>query len=154
MKTLSFFLFVLFTGCVYGQEEEIPVQPELPTNATRGPEEKEAPAAPQNGIYDYVDEPASFPGGIDALRKFLAQNMIYPMKALEAEIQGKVYLRFVVDKEGTISNVKVVRGIPKSPECDAEAVRVVEKMPKWIPGKVNGKEVDSYYNLPLTFKLQ
>ncbi len=101
-----------------------------------------------------VDEKAEFPGGMAALRKFLGDNLSYPQVAVEEEIEGKVYLRFVVDKNGEISRVSVTRGIPDCPECDKEAVRVVKKMPKWAPGKNGGKAVDSYYNLPITFKLQ
>lgn len=101
-----------------------------------------------------VDEPADFPGGKAGLKKFLEDNLSYPQVAVEEEIQGKVYLRFVVDKHGEISRVTVVRGIADCPDCDKEAVRVVKKMPKWSPGKNGGKAVDSYFNLPITFKLQ
>lgn len=101
-----------------------------------------------------VDEKAEFPGGMAALKKFLGDNLSYPQTAVDEEIEGKVYLRFVVDKNGEISRVSVTRGIADCPECDKEAVRVVKKMPKWAPGKNGGKAVDSYYNLPITFKLQ
>ncbi|MDF3027467.1 MAG: hypothetical protein K0S23_1774 [Fluviicola sp.] len=104
-------------------------------------------------IYEIVDEPAIFPGGYDALKKYLAENIVYPSFAKEAGISGKVFLKFVVSDKGRISNVKIMRGIPDCPECDKEAIRVVKGMPAWIPGKVKGKAVNSVFNLPVQFKL-
>jgi TonB family protein len=104
-------------------------------------------------IYQYVDETASFPGGREALSKYLQEKIIYPQIAKDAGISGKVYLKFVVSEQGTISNVKIMRGIADCKECDQEAIRVVKNMPKWIPAKNNGKAVNSYYNLPVLFKL-
>lgn len=104
-------------------------------------------------IHEIVDEPASFPGGREALSKYLQENIIYPQIAREAEITGKVYVKFVVSDLGAISNVKIMRGIPGCKECDQEAIRVVKAMPKWVPGKNSGKAVNSYYNLPVPFKL-
>lgn len=104
-------------------------------------------------ILEIVEEPAEFPGGIDALKKYLADHIVYPESAKEAGISGKVYLKFVVSNQGNISNVKVMRGIAGCPECDREATRVVKAMPKWTPGKNSGKTVNMYYNLPIIFKL-
>ena len=104
-------------------------------------------------ILNVVDEPAEFPGGMAALKKYLADNMVYPQVAKDAGLSGKVYLKFVVSDQGTISNVKVVRGVPDCRECDQEAVRVVKNMPKWIPGKNSGKAVNTFYTLPINFKL-
>lgn len=104
-------------------------------------------------ILEIVEEPAEFPGGIDALKKYLADHIVYPESAKEAGISGKVYLKFVVSDQGNISNVKVMRGIPGCPECDREATRVVKAMPKWTPGKNRGKTVSMYYNFPISFKL-
>lgn len=104
-------------------------------------------------IFEFTDESPSFPGGREALLKYLQENIIYPQIAREAEITGKVYVKFVVSDLGAISNVKIMRGIPGCRECDQETVRVVKAMPKWIPGKNNGKAVNSYYNLPVVFKL-
>ncbi len=118
-----------------------------------------APPAPQklpksaaDEIYEYVDEPASFPGGMDALKKYLMENINYPQTAKDAGISGKVYLKFVVSSNGTISNVKVMRGVADCPECDKEALRVVKNMPNWVPGKNKGKSVNSFLNLPVQFK--
>lgn len=104
-------------------------------------------------IYEVVDEPATFPGGYEALKKYLSNNIVYPPNAKEAGISGKVFLKFIISKEGQISNVKIMRGIPDCPECDREALRVVKGMPNWIPGKNRGKAVNSAFNLPVQFKL-
>jgi protein TonB len=107
----------------------------------------------QDVIYEIVDEPAEFPGGMDAMRDYLKKNMMYPAIAKENGIQGKCYLRFVVNTEGSISDVRVLRGVAGCPECDKEATRVVKNMPKWKPGKMNGKDVKMYFTLPIAFKL-
>lgn len=117
------------------------------------PVREEKPVSNDPVILEIVDEPASFPGGKEALLKYLSENVVYPQVAKDVGISGKVYLKFVVSEQGNISNVKVMRGLPDCKECDQEAIRVVRKMPKWIPGKNNGKAVNSYYNLPIVFKL-
>lgn len=86
------------------------------------------------------------------MQKYIQNNLKYPVKAQEAGVQGRVALRFIVSATGEIEDVGVMRGI--SPECDAEAVRVIKAMPKWNPGKQNGKDVAVYFNLPIQFKLQ
>lgn len=100
---------------------------------------------------DRIDELPSFPGGVDEMNKFIRENLKYPLTAQNAGIQGRVTLRFIVGDDGTITNVAVIRGI--SPDCDAEAVRVVSDMPKWIPGKQNGINVPVYFNIPIQFRL-
>jgi protein TonB len=107
----------------------------------------------ESDILEIVDEPAEFPGGMDAMREYLKKNMMYPMSAKEAGIQGKCYLRFIVNTDGSISNVRVVRGVVDCPECDKEAMRVVKNMPNWKPGRMNGKDVKMYFTLPIAFKL-
>ena len=99
-----------------------------------------------------MEEPAQFPGGAEALKKYLKENLVLPESVLKGEASGKCYMKFVVSAEGKISNVQVVRSIVNCKECDAEAKRVVEKMPDWIPGTNNGKPVNQWYNLPITFK--
>ena len=103
-------------------------------------------------IYSHVEVMPSFPGGTEALLKWLGANIQYPKEAQEKGIQGRVILRFIVTSDGSVKDVEVVKGL--DPVCDQEAVRVVKLMPKWIPGKQNGKEVDVYYSLPVTFKLE
>ena len=98
------------------------------------------------------DKEAQFPGGQEAMRDFLMTNIQYPAKALKKKNQGTVYLRFVISEHGTVSNVKVQRGIENCPECDAEALRVVKMMPKWTPAELNGKPINVWYNLPIKFK--
>ena len=93
-----------------------------------------------------------FPGGDQAMMKFVSENVQYPEEAKEKEISGRVMVGFIVEKDGSISDVKVVKGIGGG--CDEEAVRVVKAMPKWKPGKEKGKPVRVSYMMPFTFKLQ
>lgn len=99
-----------------------------------------------------VEQMPTFPGGEAEMQKFIGENLKYPVVAQENGIQGRVTIRFVVTKDGTISDVQVVRGIDAS--CDKEAVRVVKAMPKWIPGKQNGRNVPVYFTLPIVFRLR
>ena len=101
--------------------------------------------------YTVVEQMPEYPGGESALRKYLSSNVKYPQIATENGVQGKVYVNFVVDKNGGISNVKVVRGVDSS--LDQEAVRVIKMMPKWIPGKQNGETVRVSYTVPINFVL-
>jgi protein TonB len=103
-------------------------------------------------IFTIVEDMPSFPGGEEALFKYLGQNIKYPQLAKEAGITGKVYVNFVVDKEGNVTDVKVLRGIGGG--CDEEAMRVVKNMPKWSAGKQRGKPVKVSYNLPIRFSLK
>lgn len=125
---------------------------EYDADYTVSPEPERPPV--QEGPLEFVEEPAEYPGGMAALRKYLIDNLVYPQIAKEAGLQGKCYLKFVVSKTGDVSEVRVLRGVPDCRECDQEAVRLVKAMPKWKPGKQNGKAVDSYFNLPVSFKLQ
>ena len=103
-------------------------------------------------IFVAVEQPAEFPGGQAALMKWLSQNIRYPEAAQQNDIQGRVIVKFVVEKDGSISQVTVARGVDK--DLDREAVRVVKRMPKWQPGKNNGVAVRSKFTLPVVFKLQ
>lgn len=114
------------------------------------PEPKAAPEPEK--IFEAVEQQASFPGGQGALMKWLSSNLRYPELAQQNNVQGKVIVKFTVEKDGSISNPVVVRGVDKA--LDKEAIRVVRKMPKWSPGKNNGAAVRSYFTLPVTFKLQ
>ena len=99
-----------------------------------------------------VEQKPEFPGGEAAMYKWLGDNIVYPSAASEEGVQGRVVVEFVVGKDGSISNVKVVR--PRHPALDKEALRVVKAMPKWLPGRNNGQPVKVTYTLPVTFKLQ
>lgn len=107
--------------------------------------------SPDEKPFDVVEQMPYFVGGEAEMSKFIHRNLVYPTAASQAGIQGRVVIRFVVQKDGSLSNVKVVRGL--DPECDKEAVRVVKAMPKWKPGKQNGKEVPVYFTLPFIFKV-
>lgn len=93
----------------------------------------------------------SYPGGATEAMKYISTHIIYPSSAKSNGIQGRVMVRFIVNKDGTISNAEVLRGINE--ELDAEAIRVITSMPKWIPGKINGENVNVQYTLPVLFKL-
>lgn len=114
------------------------------------PEPEKPKAAPEE-IFVAVEQPAEFPGGQQALMKWLSSNIRYPESAQQNDIQGRVVVNFVVEKDGSVSQVKIAKGVDK--DLDREAIRVVQKMPKWTPGKNNGVAVRSYFNLPVTFRL-
>jgi protein TonB len=103
-------------------------------------------------IFMVVESMPEPPGGIAALYKYLGENIKYPQMAKESGIQGTVYVTFVVERDGSITDVRVLRGIGGG--CDEEAIRVVKNMPKWTPGKQRGKPVRVQYNLPVKFILQ
>lgn len=103
-------------------------------------------------IFTIVEDMPSFPGGEAALFKFLGRNLDYPAMAQDAGISGTVYVNFVVDRDGKVKNAKIARGIHSA--CDKEALRVVNSMPDWIPGKQRGKKVKVSYNLPIKYTLK
>ena len=115
-------------------------------------EPKARPKNDQTVNMAMVEQKATFPGGDAALYKWLSAQINYPADAAEAGITGRVIVSFVIEKDGSISNARVVRSI--HPSLDAEAIRIVKKMPKWIPGKNNGQTVRVEYTLPISFKLQ
>jgi|LFRM01.1.fsa_nt_gb TonB family protein len=102
-------------------------------------------------IFVVVEQQPEYPGGVEPMKKFLADSVRYPVIAKENGIQGRVIVNFVVNKDGSIDDVNIVRGV--DPSIDAEAVRVIESMPKWKPGKQRGKEVDVRFTLPVVFRL-
>lgn len=102
-------------------------------------------------IYLKVEKKAEFPGGTKELMLYLAENIEYPEKAMDEGIQGRVLVRFVVRKDGSIVDPKVIRSA--DPLLDREAIRVVENMPDWIPARLHGKAVSSHFTLPITFRL-
>jgi len=108
--------------------------------------------AKEEEVFVVVEEMPEFPGGVKALRQYLATAVKYPVIAQENGIQGKVYVNFVVNKDGTVSNAKIARGV--DPSLDAEALRVVSTLPKWKPGKQRGAPVRVSYTVPISFKLE
>jgi len=103
-------------------------------------------------IFLIVEEPAEFPGGTRALYSFINNNVRYPVIAQENGIQGKVYVKFVVNEEGKVSDGEIMRGV--DPSLDKEALRVINSLPKFKPGKQRGKPVKVYYNAQIRFQLQ
>lgn len=106
---------------------------------------------PDDEIFQTAEVAPSFPGGVKGLMDFIADNMHYPKSAMDAGIQGRVIVSFVVTKTGDIGKVKVVRSV--DPDLDAEAVRVVRLLPRFTPGTMNGHPVNVWYLLPLNFRL-
>lgn len=102
-------------------------------------------------VYDVVEQMPTYPGGMNALMKYLSSNIKYPEEAEENGIQGRVICTFVVERDGSISDVKVNKSV--DPLLDKESIRVVSSMPNWIPGKLNGSAVRVKYTLPITFRL-
>ena len=103
-------------------------------------------------VFDVVEEMPSFPGGQGALMSYLASNIKYPVVAQENGVQGRVIVSFVVERDGSISDVRVARSV--DPSLDREAQRVVKSMPRWSPGKQNGSTVRVKYTVPVVFRLQ
>lgn len=99
-----------------------------------------------------VQEQPEFPGGMPALMDYFRKQVRYPKQARKKRIQGKVYVEFVVTKEGTIEDANVLRGV--HPLLDAEALRAVAGMPRWFPGRSNGEPVRVRYTIPITFRLE
>jgi protein TonB len=115
------------------------------------PMEEPEEEAEEAQIFTVVEAMPSFPGGDAARIKYLNANIKYPTIARESGIQGRVFVTFVVEKDGRVTDVKVLRGIGGG--CDEEAVRVIKNMPKWVPGKQRGKSVRVQFNMPILFKL-
>ena len=116
------------------------------------PVEQEEEEVVEQEVFTIVEQMPSFPGGDQKMYQYLGNNIKYPQVARETGIQGRVFVNFVVEPDGSVSNVKVLRGIGGG--CDEEAMRVVKSMPKWTPGKQRGKAVRVSYTLPVVFKLQ
>ena len=104
-----------------------------------------------NMVFDVVEVMPQYPGGQIAMLKYIMENIKYPEQAMKEGIQGRVAVRFIVEKDGSISDVKPILSV--HPLLNKEAVRVVESMPKWTPGKQNGKPVRVRFNVPVMFKL-
>ena len=104
-----------------------------------------------NMVYDVVEVMPQYPGGQIAMLKYIMENIKYPEQAMKEGIQGRVTVSFIVEKDGRVSNVRLLRSVQSA--LDKEAIRVVKSMPKWTPGKQNGKPVRVRFNLPVMFKL-
>ena len=145
LKNSLIVAIALMAGTTFAQEEELsrppdvlPLQEEKPGNAE---------------IIEFPDIMAEFPGGMKGLTEYIQTNFRYPTDAVEKNIQGRVFVGFVVEKDGSISNVKVKRGVGFE-SVDNEAIRLVSNMPKWTPGVVQKEIVRTYYTLPINFTLE
>jgi protein TonB len=121
-------------------------------NATELPPEQPFVDPDAGKVFTYVEEQPTFPGGEAQMYAYLQKNIKYPPLARENGITGRVYMTFVVGPDGDIREVKVLRGIGAG--CDEEAIRVVKSMPKWKPGKQNGRSVNVQFNMPINFTLK
>ncbi len=165
VKTIIKFLPPKVTEKEIVEEEEMPTIEEIKQNDTGAEtiegngdivfdepvEEVLKEEGEEDVIFTVVEQQAEFPGGFEAMVKFLAKNMKYPAAARRMSVEGSVFVSFVIDREGNISDPQVIKGI--SAECDKEAIRVVQLMPPWKPGKQNGKPVRCRFVLPIKFKL-
>lgn len=144
-------------------EDDVEVEDEIDINAEVSQEEiieeyvYEAPEIEEEEIveaeiFTVVEQMPEFPGGAAEMTRFIQKNIKYPMMARESDIQGRVYVNFVVEPDGSVSNVTVMRGIGGG--CDEEAVRIVNMMPKWNPGKQRGIAVRCSFTVPIVFRLQ
>lgn len=135
LKTLSLGIFLLLPSLSWAQTKD--------TNQKNDYQEE---------IFVVVEENPQFPGGEEARIKFLVDHLVYPKEALNKNIEGTVFVGFVVETDGSFSNVKIVRS--KDPHLDAEALRVTRLMPKWKPAKQKGKFVRCQFIMPITFSLE
>ena len=116
------------------------------------PDPERMPEPPKaNPIIDFVDIEPVYPGGVEEMMKFISREVKYPAIDREVENQGRVYVEFVVEKDGSLTNIKILRGVSET--IDREAIRVVQLMPNWAPGEVGGKIVRCKSRLPIKFEL-
>lgn len=130
---------------------------EVVKNEKNGPESAQQPqtgvkANTEEQVFTVVEEMPEYPGGMSEFMKFIAQNIKYPADALQGKVEGRVIARFVVCKDGSISDIEIMRSV--SPSLDAEAVRVLKLMPKWKPGRQRGRAVPVKFTVPVTFRLE
>lgn len=136
MKTIFILSFLVVANLIYGQEPAAKVD--------------------TNQIYDIVDADAEFPGGYDALNKFIRDNINLNevIEFSQKEMYNKVFVQFVVNKQGSVEDITIVKASTHCPPCNKEAIRLVASMPQWKPGMVNGKAVSMHFTLPLIFAVQ
>lgn len=112
---------------------------------------QEATTNEDNTLYSTFDEAPTYPGGAAAISRFIGTNLKYPKQARKDNVSGQVVAEFTIEKDGSISDINITTSL--TPECDQAVIDVLNKMPKWTPGKKDGKDVRSLYVLPVTFKL-
>ena len=145
---LKYILFApIIAGLVFGNS----LQAQDNTKSSESKEETVQTEVKKDSVYMVVDVLPSFPGGDKALAEYLSKNLKYPKVAAKEGKQGRVICRFIVRSTGEIDDIEVLRSVRI--DLDSEAIRVIRNMPKWIPGKQDGKEVDVYYSIPIRFQL-
>ena len=138
---------LMMTNCVKEQEAD-----RVPSQGKTLQDKEQANEQDYNEIFIVAEEMPQFPGGQGALMKYISENVHYPKEAQEKGIEGSVICSFIVGKDGSITDVEVVRGV--DPSLDEEAIRLIKSMPKWEPGRQRGKVVDVRFTLPIVFRLQ
>ena len=139
---------LLLAGCNANPQQTETAAPDASDTAT----ETAAPApTPTDSVYEVAEVMPEFPGGTQALFKFISENLEYPQHAIDGQSEGRVVVQFVVDKTGKVGNIQVVRSIDKL--LDQAAIDVVRALPAWKPGMQNGQPVNVRYTLPVSFKL-
>jgi len=133
-------------------EDETPIKEEIITITKADQALTKSEAVGEEQIFVVCENMPQFPGGDEALKTWIAQNVKYPAEAQTKGIEGRVYIGFVVNKDGVVDRVKLMRGA--SPSLDAEALRVVSSLPNWIPGKQRGEAVSVSYTVPISFALK
>ena len=150
---LKYVLFVSLIACLTGTNMKISAQNETATEQPQplifAPQEQQINVNEE--ILVWAEQIPEFPGGLEALSKYISDNLKYPEEAQENGVQERIVLRFVVEKDGSVSDVTVLRG--KDPNLKKEAIRVIQSLPKFEPGRQNGKPVRVYFTLPINFKL-
>lgn len=148
-------LFVFVQSCNNDKKNTETTQIESATKSpetTQLPADEKEPEQTDGDVFTVVETMPEFPGGQEAMLKFLVDNISYPEEAKLKKIQGRVFVSFIVEKDGKVGNVKILRGIGGG--CDEEALRVVGLMPNWKPGEQRGQVVRVAFNLPIRFALQ
>lgn len=143
MKLLPILFFILPLS-LFAQEDSLAKDTTI-LRASTGSKKAKIEKAPTKN--------AEFPGGFTEMSKFISKNLKYPQSARDKGIQGKVYARFIVGKDGMIEKVMIVKGIDGCEACSDEVIRVIKLMPKWKPARVGGKKVRSFFDLPVKFTL-
>lgn len=123
----------------------------LPESVVVGYAPRKVEETTDQSVYQVVEEMPKFPGGQEALMRYIAMNVKYPVDAQRAKTQGRVILQMVIDENGNVTSPSIIRSV--SPSLDAEAIRVITSMPQWIPGKNKGETVRVKYTIPISFKL-
>ncbi|MBL7920876.1 MAG: TonB family protein [Bacteroidia bacterium] len=137
MKKFIIFFFILSTIACFSQTQNLTVSNEAQTE-----------------VYTIVEEMPEFPGGIAEMSNFIRKNLMFPQSAIKDTLfsECKAYIKFIVDEKGDIKNAEIIKSCNGCADCDKEALRVVKSMPQWKPGKMDGRAVKAFYNLPFKFK--